>query len=286
MNMKIQCDVCGQSVWQDYSSRLMKCAICGLVRAKMNPSAAELEQAYKENYFFGEEYFDYFQDRPALEKNFRNRLKRLEAYLSPSSILLEIGCSYGFFLNLCKEKAKKVVGYDITKEGIEYAKKELGLDVYCDSFMNYEGEKADMVCLWDVVEHLPNPDQIIGKISVSIKTGGHIALTTGDIGAVAARIRKDKWRMVHPPTHLFYFDKKTITKLLAKHGFRIVYFGHTTIYRNVDSVFNQLAGKQNPQSISSKILKFLHGVVKKLGLHKVNFGLNLFDIMEVIAEKK
>lgn len=287
MSTEVQCDVCGQQVWQDYSKRLMKCGICGLVRAKMNPSESELEQAYKQNYFFGEEYFDYFQDRPALEKNFKIRLKHLEKLLClDNALLLEIGCSYGFFLNLCKNKVKKIIGYDITKEGIDYAKNELGLDVYCDNFLNYHGELADVVCLWDVVEHLPNPNQVMEKIAASTKIGGYIALTTGDAGAFVARARKDNWRMVHPPTHLFYFDKQSMTKLLAKHGFKIIYFGHATVYRNVDSVFNQLISKQQKHGFSWKVLNFFHNIAKKTSLHKVNFGLNLFDIMEVVAKKE
>ncbi len=285
MSLSLNCDICSQSVWKPKTDKLVECSICRLVRAKMNPSEDELQKVYNQNYFFGEEYFDYFQDRLALEKNFSFRLKRLKNFFLPSSVLLEVGCAYGFFLNMCKGLVRKSIGYDIAKEGTDYALKELGLNVYCDDFLNYQGELVDIVCLWDVIEHLPNPDKIIEKISLFTKKGGHLALTTGDVGSLLARIRGDKWRMVHPPTHLFYFDKKTITKLLANYGFKIIYFGHSAVYRNVDSVFNQLISMQNAQKKSIFLLNFLHQICKKTGLSKINFGINLFDIMEVVARK-
>ena len=47
-----------------------------------------------------------------------------------------------------------------------------------------------------------------------------LALTTGDIGSVNARLRGHKWRMIHPPTHLHYFSAETMKALLDRHGFR------------------------------------------------------------------
>ena len=111
-----------------------------------------------------------------------------------------------------------------------------------------------------------------------------MALSTGDIGSLLARLRGDKWRMVHPPTHLFYFDKSSIYKLLGKHGFEVVEFKHSTVYRNVDSVFQQLINWKGKKPSVFFIL--MYRVCRKLGLTKINFGINLFDIMDVVAVKK
>lgn len=227
---------------------------------------------------------NYLQDRVALEKNFLMRIKNLRKYLNSESTLIEIGCSYGFFLNICKKFVKKCIGYDITKEGVEYASKEFELEVYCDSFLNYNGEKVDFICLWDVIEHLSEPDKFIEKIASVVKDGGYVALSTGDVGSLLARLRGDRWRMVHPPTHLFYFDKSSIYKLLKKHGFEIVEFKHSTVYRNVDSVFQQLMRWNGKKTSAFFVL--MYKVCKKLYLTKINFGINLLDIMDVVAVKK
>ena len=194
-----KCDVCGRETWKEFSGLLMRCSSCGLIRAKINPAEDELRKAYEHDYFFGGEYTDYLQERQALEINFSHRLKDLKKYLNKKSRLIEIGCSYGFFLNMCRPVVAKCIGYDITKEGIEYAKNEFGLEVYLDDFLNYTGEPVDMICLWDVIEHLRNPGEMMAKISSAIVSGGHLVLSTGDAGSWVAKIRKDKWRMDHPP---------------------------------------------------------------------------------------
>jgi 2-polyprenyl-3-methyl-5-hydroxy-6-metoxy-1,4-benzoquinol methylase len=281
MEEKILCDVCEGIEWEKYTEKLIRCLGCGLIRAKINPTPAELEKAYEHDYFFGGEYIDYIRDRVALEKNFQSRLEDLVRYVPASGSIIEVGCSYGFFLNLCKDKFAHCIGYDITKEGIDYATKTLGLTAYCDSFLNYNGGMVDAVCLWDVMEHLPNPGAVIAKISTVVKVGGYVSFSTGDAGSLVARLRGDKWRLVHPPTHLFYFDKKSITKLLAKNGFKIVSYTHKTVYRNVDSIFLQLMrGKPG-----SQFIKVLYNIAKKVKLTNISIGLNLFDIMDVIAVK-
>ena len=54
-----------------------------------------------------------------------------------------------------------------------------------------------------------------------LKPGGRLFLTTGDIGSWVARIQGPRWRLIHPPTHLHYFSKATITRLLTGLGFSV-----------------------------------------------------------------
>jgi predicted TPR repeat methyltransferase len=140
--------------------------------------------------------------------------------------------------------------------------------------------------MWDVIEHLPNPDAIIAGAAHLIRPGGHIALTTGDIGSLNARIRGDAWRMIHPPTHLFYFDRISIGRLLAKHGFEVVSFGHCTTYRNIKSVAEQLIRIRQNAGASTRLLCAAHNLAAALKLDRANFGVNLYDIMEVIAARR
>lgn len=285
MALVLKCDICEQSVWEKYSPQLIRCAICGLVRAVSNPTHEELNLIYQHDYFFGDEYFNYINDRPALEKNFSLRLKRLSSFLNLKSSVIEIGSSYGFFLNLCKVKVRKVVGYDVVKEGVDYAINNFGVEAHCDNFLNYSGPEVDMVCLWDVIEHFPNPGEFINKISKVVKSNGYIAFTTGDIGSFMAKMRGERWRLIHPPTHLFYFDRKSITKLLKKNGFTLVSFKHVGVWRNFGSVLKQLIKRFDNTRIFKMILLLVDRLFKYFGFDKINFSINLFDIMEVIAVK-
>jgi len=255
----------------------MCCSVCGLIRAQVDPDKKELANIYQKGYFFGDEYHDYIQDKKGLELNFSKRIKNLKPYLKKDITCIELGCCYGFFLNLLRPHVKKVVGYDITKEGIEYTKKEFLIEAYCDSFLNYKGIPVDLIVMWDVIEHLDKPADYLTTIHKNLKKGGHLALTTGDIGSMMARIQGKKWRLIHPPTHLFYFNKESITKLLTVKGFKVLSIKYYPIFRNFGSVGYQFEKIYH--------IPLVNKIIQRTFLKKINFGVNLYDIMEVIAEK-
>lgn len=282
-----QCVACSSRHFSQYSKDLVKCQDCGLVVASDIPTDNEIKKLYQQDYFFGMEYSDYLADRQALEHNFRKRLKRLDFMLDQNFFVAEVGCAYGYFLNLIRDRTKKHVGFDVTEDGVRFAKNELGLNATTDEFLKYplRPSSVDSVFMWDVVEHLTHPDAYLKRVSEVLKPGGHVALTTGNIESWLARKRGAKWRMIHPPTHVYYFSPKTLDLLFRKYGLETVSVKHTSVSRNVGSVFNQLIANKKALKKRATALQLAHKVAATLGLDKLNIPLNTFDIMEVVARK-
>ncbi len=137
-----------------------------------------------------------------------------------------------------------------------------------------EKDKFDIFCLWDTIEHLREPHLYIKKISEHIKKGGIISLTTGDIDSFVARLQRDRWRLIHPPEHLYYFSRKTISALLEKYGFKVINVKYSGFHRRLGllcSPFRRYA-----------IYKFLESNF----ISDISIYLNLFDIMHVTARKE
>lgn len=284
-----QCIACNGKEYSDYGKELIKCRTCGLVVAKEIPTFEQLRKLYQEEYFFGMEYSDYKADRPALEKNFMTRVKHLKQYLHKDAKVLEIGCAYGYFLNIIKEKVSWHQGYDVSDEGIEHAVKELKVNATSKDYLEDHSIKPnsiDLICMWDVIEHVGEPDKHISKSAQLLKEGGALCLTTGDIGAFVPRKRGDKWRMIHPPTHIYYFDVPSITLLLEKNGLQVESVRHKSTHRNAGSVFNQLIVNRKAQEKNAFVLESGYKLAQLLKLDRVNFPLNLYDVMEVTAVKK
>jgi SAM-dependent methyltransferase len=217
-----------------------------------------------------------------IEKHFRIRIKTLLRHVPEATTksLFEIGCAYGFFLSVAREHFKSVAGIDISRDAATYAAGTLKLPVTAGDFSEYEfGAKPDVICLWDTIEHLQRPDLYLEKSARHLPPGGIIALTTGDIGSLVARWRGHRWRQIHPPTHLHYFSKATLTRLLEKYGFRIRYCGYDGMFRNVDSMAYMILVLRNNQPS-------LYAALKRSGLLSWDLYLNLYDIMFVIAEKQ
>jgi SAM-dependent methyltransferase len=275
------CIICGGIYGNSAFRGLVKCTVCGFVSANLFLTQAELQQLYGERYFQGEEYRDYIADREVIEKHFRLRLAKLMRYVpdAESKNLLEIGCAYGFFLLVARHSFARVEGLDISPAAISYARDRLHMPVCELDFLDYEPTTPiHAVCLWDTVEHLADPSAYIAKAARILSPGGVIAITTGDIESVVARTRGSRWRQIHPPTHLHYFSKRTLTDLLERNGFRVVYTGWDGQYRSLDTIAYVILmiKHRHPR---------LYGTLKKSGLLSFAVYLNLYDIMYVIAEK-
>jgi 2-polyprenyl-3-methyl-5-hydroxy-6-metoxy-1,4-benzoquinol methylase len=251
------------------------------VTANITLSDNELRRIYSEKYFKGEEYRDYIDERPTIEKHFRLRLRTLLRFVPPSRRirLLEIGSAYGFFLCVAKDHFAEVQGIDIAEAAVQYANEEVRVPVALGDFLKYQPLGSfDVACLWDTIEHVPAPHLYLEKVARHLNPGGVVAITTGDIGSLVARLRGPKWRQIHPPSHLHYFSRHTLTRLLSNYGLTVRYGRYDGMYRRLDMIAHIILRVRHQQH---RLYRF----IKKTGLLEHDIYLNLRDIMFVIAEK-
>jgi 2-polyprenyl-3-methyl-5-hydroxy-6-metoxy-1,4-benzoquinol methylase len=274
------CILCGHDAKSNFLyPGILRCPSCGFVFADTQLSAAELQKLYQRTYFFGNEYLNYLEDKPAIQKNFSARMRTLMKF-SFSGNLFEIGCAYGFFLDLA-QRHWKVQGCDISEPACDEARRT-GLDVTCGDFLDLKlkDEHFDVVAMWDTIEHLARPDLYVQKASSLLKPGGILCATTGDIGSMMAKMRKQRWRLIHPPTHLYYFDRRSIQRLMEQNGLEIIHFEHCGYSRSVQQILYSLLVLNHETGMRRKIYDLLKP------LFNFSLYLNLYDIMFVIARKK
>lgn len=280
--MNDNCLVCGSKMEMSRIKGLLECSSCKFVTCDINISDDELKSIYGTDYFHGKEYGNYVLDKSVMQRNFKNRLRTLQKYITDSKekSLFEIGCAYGFFLEIAKKEFNKVFGIDISDEAIKYANDIVNVDAAADNFLNYEmTQMYDVFCMWDTIEHLRKPELFIEKISKYTNPNGLLAITTGDIGSINARIRGIKWRQIHPPTHIHYFSAQTLTKLLTDHGYEIVYTGHPGSYMSMNNITYILF-------MIKKTKPKLYEFFNKTGLNKLEIYINMKDLVYIIGRKK
>ena len=279
-----KCLICSSQLLKPiYENTLLKCENCSFITANLNIGKLDFSTIYDESYFKGSEYLNYPLEKSIIQKNFTKRLKVISGKIDKNDVsnVLEIGCAYGFFGELIKKHYPGIpyTGIDISNDAIDYGKKKLGLNLRSVDYLDFKTNKPfSDIYLWDVIEHLPEPDKVIAKASSELQKNGRLILTTGDIDSFLAKIQKKKWRLIHPPTHLHYFSKKTIIRLLEKNNFEVISISYPPILRSLKQSWYSLFlldKKQN--NISKKIFQILPDL---------NIRINTFDIMMVIAIKK
>jgi SAM-dependent methyltransferase len=233
---------------------------------------------YTAAYFAGAEYRDYLADKADIQRNFRDRVAALRRF-QPAGRLLEIGCAYGFFLDLAR-RHWDVRGVEIVPECVQHARDALGLNVQRADFaaLPDEPEAYDVICLWDTLEHLPEPVACVEKAARWLRPGGVLAITTNDIDSLVARVRRGRWRQIHSPTHLYYFSASTLTRAVRRAGLQRVHLSYVGYRRSYKSMaYGVLVlGRKRPR---------LYRLLTLGGRLDFPVYLNLFDIMMLLARK-
>lgn len=136
-------------------------------------------------------------------------LKKFFNEISPESNLLDYGCGLGqniYYL-------KNAIGYDISKYGLGFCRQK-GIRV-TDSLDELKDESFDYVFSSHVLEHHPNPKEMISNMHRKLKKGSDLILVIPFEKHTYSDFDLDLNQ------HLFSWNFRTINNLLITSGFKI-----------------------------------------------------------------
>lgn len=198
---------------EEAGCRYVRCPACGFVFLDPVPSAAELEQFYQAEagatFHHGAEISGVFEKR--LEAGLRLSILREALDGAPERTALEIGCGAGYLLDRLRGSGWSVKGTELAEAYLRFARERLRLEVSRERPV----ERFGAVLLFNVLSHVPNPEQEFRNCLMNLRPGGVLALETGNAAEVAPR-------RVGPfgaPEHVWHFSESTLRGLLRKTGF-------------------------------------------------------------------
>ena len=74
---------------------------------------------------------------------------------------------------------------------------------------------ADLICLYDLIEHTPYPKKSLQAIRRILKNDGILHIVTPDSNSISAKILGRYWFHYKPKEHLFYFSRHPL--FLSRH---------------------------------------------------------------------
>ncbi len=128
---------------------------------------------YRDSRESTKDYFNWRLERakPVVYKI--NKLRNLKG-----KRVLEIGCGYGSLMSLLADFGAKAVGVEVNQKSIDIAKrylkgkKNLQIIRSKGGALNLQDDSFDVVILFDVIEHVQNPQKVVGECIRVLKTGG------------------------------------------------------------------------------------------------------------------
>lgn len=219
---------------------LVRCGRCGLIYLNPRPTQEEMSRYYPKEY---DRYRPAIEDEPSGLKRWLLRYgiqKRCRAITArkKGGRLLDVGCATGIFLAEMRRHGQwELHGVETTREAVAYARTRFGLDIFIGELeeAGYPDRYFDVITLWDVLEHLPDPRFTLLEIRRIMKPDGILLLQVPDVNSLEARLFGRFWIGLDIPRHLYLFSKQTLKPLLQQAGFEareIEYFSggyHTFI---------------------------------------------------------
>jgi len=292
----VPCNLCQSENRQPYCPEngrgLVQCLNCGLVYVSPRPDPNELYALYGETYFKNDDdgtvgYHDYIADERNIRKSFNRRLDRLHSFIQPvggNNKLLDVGCAVGFFMDEASKRGWQVAGVDVSGFAIDYIKGRFGHDAYNLSILDetpfIEGSYR-LITLWDVIEHVPDPKGHIEQIARLLQPGGIVALMTPDVQSLPARLTGKRWIGYKlSDEHVYYFDVKTLTRMLNEAGFDVVDVRHEGKFVTMRLFLDRL-GFYVPW-----LARPLQALERTFKLSEQSTYVNPFDIVWMVARKR
>jgi SAM-dependent methyltransferase len=224
---EIACPVClgraGDPIADDNGFTIQRCRTpdCGFVYVNPRPDAAQLARFY-------DRYYD--PDAIVPEKwgrEMQDLFEECRGWLCaerPTGTVLDVGCSFGHFLQLMEREGWRTVGIEPSPVAADHARRTLAGRVLEMALEDAELEPAhfDAVVSLYVLEHVTDPRAFVERIFTVLKPGGLAVLRvpyTAPLFPVQKLLRRP---LLFAPMHLNDFSPAALERLARSVGFRRV----------------------------------------------------------------
>jgi 2-polyprenyl-3-methyl-5-hydroxy-6-metoxy-1,4-benzoquinol methylase len=231
----VPCPACSEGRQRErmkkYGFDFVECPACDTIYMSPRPSPAVLAEYYasSENYAYWAQYIFPASETARREKVHRPWLERVLAYCEKFGVctntLAEVGPGFGTFAELAKESGRfnQVVTIEPTPE-LATACRTRGLLVIekrIEDVSESDLDPADVLCAFEVIEHLFCPAEFVSHAARLLKPGGIIVVSCPNgLGFDIVTLGADSLAVDNE--HLNLFNPRSLSALLSKSGFDVL----------------------------------------------------------------
>ncbi|MCK4786126.1 MAG: class I SAM-dependent methyltransferase [Desulfobacteraceae bacterium] len=202
------------------------CLDCNLIFRQRKGSEEEIFEYYRDSYYgeWGED-----QEGCVRETIYLDALRFMEKHVN-KGVLFDIGAGSGTLLALARDRGWKTAGQEISLESCRMAKEKRGLELINENLrdMDWQVSRYDAITMVNVLDHLPDPWWVLGKVFNALRRGGiiYIRVPNGYIHSCFYRISdaipikslKEKMRKFLV-IHLYHLTPQFFERVLRDSGF-------------------------------------------------------------------
>lgn len=297
---KLACNICGnheidllaKSKNREEVRDIVRCKSCQLTFVNPLPTFEELQKIYNGLYSDREEHNVIDVSKQEVTRKafvgYLNKLKELNA--NSVSTFADIGGGLGYYSEAAQHHGLDVTLFEPDQVSAKFAKEVLDVSkTYTkslDDFITETKDKFDVVLVRHVIEHVPDPDELIRGASKLVKEGGFLIIETPNnlsleimlrprmlmfflnyfkknyINTGFLRFCKRRIYALRPPNHLFAFRISNLESLLKSHKLE-----------SVSSFTNMIGDTHYWPNTNKSDLRMIFQGIKQMKLKPLVFGL-------------
>lgn len=213
----------GDVSWTYHVGSCVECGLRYRIPALKHDRVADL--------YAGDEYAGYLEGSYA--KNRRRRYRATMDAFAPvfddgaSRTLLDFGCGTGLFMELAEHRGFVAFGVDMAPAAVAVARDRFGHDRVFDGGAHelaaQTDRRFDVITMWSVLAHIPDPEEQIGALFDALQPGGALLILTVNADSIQRDTFAGNWNG-YTRGHLMFWSRSTVTALLRRVGFQRVEF--------------------------------------------------------------
>lgn len=196
--------------------RYRRCRICGAYSLVDVPQ--DLGRFYPADYY-GVRDIAALEERGWIEEH---KVARVRAHV-PSGRLVEIGPGGGGFAHAARRAGYEVSVIEMDERASRNLREVVGIDAITSDVPAEalaELPHVDVIVMWHVIEHLPNPWEVVAASAERLRPGGALVIAAPNPEALQFRLLKSRWAHLDAPRHLVLLPLGTLAERCAAVGLR------------------------------------------------------------------
>lgn len=149
--------------------------------------------------------------------------------------LLDVGCARGHLSAVLASQGWRVTGIEYDAADAAVAR-DKGIDVIggtAEDAMGTMNEKFDVIVFADVLEHFVHPEDVLSQARALLAPGGRVVISIPNVAHLSVRLQLLMGSFTYTDrgildrTHLHFYTKKTLKKMIVGAGLDTIYIGAT-----------------------------------------------------------
>ncbi|HEV8538221.1 MAG TPA: methyltransferase domain-containing protein, partial [Bacteroidota bacterium] len=219
---------------------IWECPGCGVYYASPRFDEPSLLGIYENEAFSDMSFYDTWTYETWQQSDARGwfvsnlKTQLVKRYVPGGSAILDIGCSTGEFVAVARRNDLDAEGIDNSKMLTDVGRNILKVPVHQADVKDFRpSRKYRGIVIWDVLEHLYDPVDMLEQCAKLMEPGGFLFAQVPNLRGISNRLKsfacrtgmsKNNYGHFGFPYHLFFFDRRSLGALVRSAGFEAVHF--------------------------------------------------------------